>query len=143
MTLTLASLTVRLLAGKASDRWGRKPVLRISTFAIVAAMLIISFATTKMMLFAAIILYGLAQGTTSPTLLAWTTDLSHQEFRGRGIASLYIFMEMGIGVGAFLSGWIFHNQSANFAQAFWVCSGLSLLAFTLLITRLNKFSFAS
>ncbi|MBI3483054.1 MAG: MFS transporter, partial [Bacteroidetes bacterium] len=83
-------------------------------------------------------LYGLAQGSTSPTLLAWATDLSHDEHRGRGIASLYISMELGIGLGAFISGWVYANSPANFLLCFAICSALSLIAFVYLLTKMRQ-----
>ncbi len=131
--LTVASLIIRLIGGKASDRFGRKPVLRISSLTIAVAMLIIAFADSRLMLLAGVSLYGLGQGATSPTLLAWATDLSNPEHKGRGIASLYIFMELGIGIGAFLSGYIYANNAGNFFTTFVVCSVLAMIAFLYLI----------
>jgi MFS family permease len=135
MLLTVASLVIRLLGGKASDHWGRRPVLRISTVVIVTAMIIVALADSRMTLFVGVFLYGLAQGATSPTLLAWATDLSHEQFRGRGIATLYIFMEMGIGLGAFVSGLLYGNDSANFFLTFMVCSVLAGIAFLVLVIQ--------
>jgi MFS family permease len=78
-------------------------------------------------------IYGIGQGMTSPTLLAWATDLSNVNFKGRGISSLYIFMEAGIGIGAFASGWIYGNNADNFLITFVISMLLSLLAFLYLI----------
>ena len=126
---TVASFIVRLLGGRASDRWGRQAVLRVSSLIIVTAMLVIAFADSRLQLIAGIALYGLGHGATSPTLLAWATDLSDTRFKGRGLASLYIFMELGIGLGALISGFIYDNQSSNFFITFMVCSSLAALAF--------------
>ncbi|MBK5278390.1 MAG: MFS transporter [Bacteroidia bacterium] len=131
--LTVASLLVRLLAGKASDRYGRVEVLRISTFFMAISMLVIGLASTPQMLIVGVSLYGFAQGASSPTLLAWATDLSHDRFKGRGIASLYIFMELGIGLGAISSGWIYGNQTDNFFITFLISGLLSAIAFAYLI----------
>ena len=132
---TIASLVVRLAGGKVSDHFGRVPVLRVSVFFIVIAMIIIGFAKDQWWVIAGIVLYGFAQGTTSPTLLAWATDLSDEHHKGRGVASLYIFMEMGIGMGAFLSGWFYANNNANFFFAFMVSASLAALAFVFLAAR--------
>jgi MFS family permease len=129
---TVASLLVRLIGGKASDRWGRKPVLQVSTFTIAIGMLIVAFAESKLQLIIGVTVYGLGQGATSPTLLAWATDLSDTNFKGRGIASLYIFMELGIGLGAIASGLLFSNESSNFLLTFVVCSSLAAASFTYL-----------
>ncbi len=126
---TVASLLVRLVAGKSSDIYGRVPMLKFSTALVTLGMLVIGFADSKTMLIVGVCIYGLAQGSTSPTLLAWATDLSSDEHKGRGIASLYIFMELGIGLGAFASGWIFANDHANFLIPFAISACLSALAF--------------
>lgn len=131
--LTVASLLVRLLGGKASDMYGRRAVLRISTAVMVVAMMIIAFSTTSLHLIVGVSVYGFAQGVTSPTLLAWATDLSPVNRKGRGVASLYIFMEFGIGMGAFLSGMIYANQTDRFDNTFLVCCSLAATACLFLI----------
>ena len=80
-----------------------------------------------------VIVYRAGQGATSPTLLAWATDLSPAEQKGRGIATLYISMELGIGTGAFVSGLVYSNHADNFAITFGVCSVLAFFSFLYLI----------
>lgn len=133
--LTVASLLVRLLAGKASDIYGRVPVLKVTVSLIIISMIVIGMAETNLVLIIGVSIYGLAQGATSPTLLAWATDLSSDEHRGRGIASLYISMEMGIGLGAFISGFVYGNSHENFIICFGVSSVLSMIAVIFLFVR--------
>jgi MFS family permease len=133
--LTVSSLLVRLLAGKASDRYGRVPVLVVSMIAMVLAMFVIGSANSPMQLIVGVSIYGLAQGTTSPTLLAWATDLSDDRFRGRGLASLYIFMEMGIGLGALLSGLVYANDASKFFMVFSLSGMLGALALLFLFLQ--------
>lgn len=132
---TIASLLVRLVAGKASDVMGRATVIKYSTAFMTLGMMWIGFADTKTMLILGVFFYGLAQGATSPTLLAWATDLSDPEHKGRGVASLYIFMEFGIGMGAFASGLIYRNDTSMFFTTFLISGVLSGLAFLYLWTR--------
>lgn len=131
---TIATLLVRLLAGRASDRYGRIPVLVVSTMLIMVAMMVVAISETPAMLTAGIFLYGLGQGGVSPTLLAWATDLSETTHRGRAIASLYIFMELGIGVGAYISGWLF-GASPDFFVPLITGSVLSGIAFIILLLK--------
>ncbi len=133
--LTVASLVIRLLAGKASDRYGRVPVLRVSVPLMIISMVTIGSATNQLQLIIGACLYGLAQGSTSPTLLAWATDLCNENHRGRGIAFFYIFMEMGIGLGAFISAWIYGNDPAQFLITFSVCASLCGVAFIYLVLK--------
>jgi MFS family permease len=136
--LTIASLAVRLIGGKASDVWGRKPVLRVALFVIAVGMIIIGTAETRLQLIVGIIIYGCAQGTASPTLMAWATDLSDEHHKGKGVASLYMSMEFGIGVGAFGSGLIFANDVTHFFITFLTASVLSGIGFTYLLIHRNK-----
>jgi len=138
--LTVASLLVRLVAGKASDIYGRVPVLKVSVSLIIVSMVVIGLAETSLMLMVGVSMYGLGQGSTSPTLLAWATDLSHDQHRGRGIASLYISMEMGIGLGALISGSVYGNSPANFFMCFAICSILAVTALIYLFLRHEPFS---
>jgi MFS family permease len=131
--LTVASLAVRLLAGKASDYYGRVSVLRVSTFFLVISLVVIGAGKEAWHMMLGISLYGIGQGMTSPTLLAWATDLSDKNFKGRGISSLYIFMEAGIGLGAFVSGWMYGNDPVNFFITFLVCTVLSAGSFLYLV----------
>jgi MFS family permease len=136
--LTIASLAVRLIGGKASDIWGRKPVLRVALFVIAVGMIIVGTAETRLQLIIGIVIYGCAQGTASPTLMAWATDLSDEQHKGRGVASLYMSMEFGIGMGAFVSGLIFGNEASNFFITFLTASLLSAIAFMYLIFHRNS-----
>jgi MFS family permease len=133
--MTVASLVIRLVGGKASDRWGRQPVLQVCSVFIFISMLIIGFSETVLQLSIGVALYGLAQGATSPTLLAWATDLSDHRFKGRGVASVYIFMEFGIGLGAFASGLIYGNNPTHFILAFGICGALAAIGFLYLLTK--------
>jgi MFS family permease len=48
--LTIFSLSIRLIAGKASDKYGRKKVVILSTLIIAAAMLVLALSTTPVCL---------------------------------------------------------------------------------------------
>src|SRR5690606_37859295 len=130
---THSSLLDRLLAGRVSDLYGRRNVLVVSVGQLVIAMIVISLGQTPRDLIIGISLYELSHVMTSPTLLAWATDLSDPEHKGRGVASLYIFMELGIGVGAFVSGILFNIEPENFGLPFIACIVLSLAAFVVLL----------
>lgn len=126
---TLASLVVRLLAGRASDTYGRVPVLRASTLLMAVALGMLTLVGQSVPLFlGSAVLFGLATGLNSPTLYAWTIDLSHPERRGRAVATMYIALEAGIGLGALLAGWLFGNQLARLPYVHGLSTALTLLA---------------
>lgn len=126
---TVASLFVRVFAGKVSDRYGRVKVLRISSLFYVAAMLAAALAQGPALFFASAALLGLGIGILSPTVLAWTVDLSNDQNRGRALATMYIALEVGIGLGAWASGTLYANQTANFPLAFGLAAVLAATSF--------------
>ena len=136
--MTLASLLMRFIGGKASDRWGRAVVLRICALITTAAMMVIGTSGNALQLTIGMCLYGLAYGATSPTLIAWASDLSDPRFMGRGLASLYIAMEFAIGSGALTSGWIFGDDTSQFFKIFSICTMLAVLAFFYLLVVRSK-----
>ena len=133
----LSSLIIRVLAGKASDKYGRVIVLKYAAIAIVIADLMVAYTTTQPMLIASSIVFGIAIGMNTPTIYAWTIDLSMDKARGKGIATMYIALEIGIGLGAFISGYIYANDIENLRFAFFTCAGLALTGFLFLNFGLN------
>lgn len=130
---TLSSLGIRLLAGKTSDRYGRIPVMRAASATLVFAMALIAFSESKSALLGSGILFGCAVGMYSPTTAAWVVDLSLDQFRGRALATMYIALEAGIGIGALVSGFLFANNPNNFSLVFLTSAGIAGLAFLFLI----------
>lgn len=130
---TISSLGIRLLAGRTSDRFGRIPVLRVASAIMILAMLTIAFAESKNGLLFSGVLFGSAVGMYSPTVTAWVIDLSLDHYRGRALATMYIALEAGIGIGAIVSGYLFANQPENFDLVFLTAAGFAFMAFILLL----------
>lgn len=130
---TLSSLIVRLFAGHVSDRFGREPVLFISGTLFIIALLIIAFSTTLWMFVAGGIVFGLASGVNTPTLFAWTIDRCRPENRGRAMSTTFIGLELGIMVGALISGFTFANDPENFPLTFIVPAVSCALALIFLV----------
>ena len=129
---TVSSLLVRLLAGRASDRFGRVRVLRWSAGILALSLALLTFLATPTSFLLAALVFGIGTGLNSPTLYAWTVDLSHPAHRGRAVATMYIALEVGIGLGALLAGWIFDNQVARLPYV----HGMSLAAVLLAVAYL-------
>ncbi|MEQ9164717.1 MAG: MFS transporter [Fulvivirga sp.] len=135
-----ASLVVRIFAGKISDKFGREPVLKLAAALYAIGMLTVGFADNITMFFTGAVIYGLAVGMNSPTLFAWTADLSDEKNRGKAMATTFIALEAGIMLGAILSGWTFSNNPENFPITFGMGAGLAVFALIYLISRRKKIS---
>jgi len=125
---TLASLAIRFLAGKVSDRYGRRPVLQVASGFVTLAMILLAYSQTVTTFLLSAVVFGVSMGMYSPTAQAWTVDLSHAGNRGRALATMYIALEAGIGLGAFLSAKVYDNHPEQFRTTFLVTALFSALS---------------
>jgi MFS family permease len=125
---TFSSLIVRLVAGRVSDKRGRVYVLKWSSLAMAASMFLTAWAYDFTTFMLAAIVYGFSWGLHTPTLQAWAVDLVSDEARGRGLATMYIALEAGIGIGAYISQALYQNDIAKIDTPFYLSGALSLVA---------------
>lgn len=125
---TFSSLFIRSVIGKSSDKYGRVFVLKWSSLAMVVAMLLIATAHSFWTFVLAAVVYGISWGMNTPTLQAWAVDLSPHATRGRGLATMYIALEAGIGLGAFISQEIYHNDFTKISLPFYACAILAFIS---------------
>ena len=109
MVFTISSLMIRFIAGKVSDQYGRKPILKISLTLLCVALIWIGTAQNIIGFYIGAIIYGIATGMLSPAISAWTIDLSDDDKRGLSVATMYIALEAGIGFGALFAGMFFKD----------------------------------
>ena len=129
----MASLVARVVGGKLSDLFGRKIVVMVGTLLVATGSCVTGFSTDPTMYFIGGVIFGAGYGTTSPALFAWVADLAPKEKIGRGMSTLFISLEVGIGMGALLSGIFYHSDASRFPAIFGGAAILSFLAFLYLL----------
>lgn len=132
---TASSIVVRLVGSRASDRYGRVPVLRYSTAVLALALALLTFWPTPAGFLTAAVVMGIGYGFNSPALFAWTVDRSHSERRGRAVATMYVALEVGIGLGAVLAGWVFDNRAERLPWVHALSLGATLMALGYLLRQ--------
>jgi MFS family permease len=138
MVLTLASLLVRFVAGKVSDRKGRVNVIVAGLVILFIALLVLGITESVSGLLGGAVLYGVATGILSPAINAWTIDLSLAEHRGKAMATMYIALEAGIGLGALIAGWVYHDIIVRIPWILIAAGTFSLFALVYLGLRNRK-----
>jgi MFS family permease len=135
---TISSLIVRIIAGRLSDIYGRLVILMAGCAIYGFTMIMIGVNTELWVFYLGAFIFGIGAGLTSPTIFAWTIDLADERHRGRALATMFIAMEAGIGLGGVVAGYSYNNNPENFVISFSI-SGI--LAFTallyLIIYRMN------
>lgn len=106
---TLASIGIRFISGKVSDRFGRIKVMLVGLAIILLSLLLLGNGESISGLIIGACVYGIGTGILSPALNAWTIDLSLPQYRGKAMATMYIALEIGIGGGALLAGYIYRD----------------------------------
>ena len=125
---TIASLVVRFTFSKSSDKYGRIPVLIISAILMVISMFMFALVDSVWVFVVASVIFGFSWGFNTPTLMAWTVDLSHENYRGRALATTYIALEAGIGIGAVFAGYLYKGKVENMAISYYLSAFLAFVA---------------
>lgn len=132
---TSSSLLARLVLGKLTDRFSRISILKFTSLGIAASLFLMQFATSKWVFIVVALFYGITWALNTPTLIAWTVDISDPENRGRALATTYLALEIGIGLGAFITGYLYAHHTIPMDGIIWLSSFLSLIAFLFLIWK--------
>ncbi|WP_242528021.1 MFS transporter [Allomuricauda sp. CAU 1633] len=140
IVFTISSLLVRVVAGKLSDRYGRTKVIVVGLILLILAQLWIGIYNNPTGLMVGAGIYGLAMGVATPAIYAWTIDLSLPGQKGKAMATMYIALEAGIGLGALFSGWYYQESVARIPHAFYGSAVLVLLGVGYLYFRKRKTS---
>ena len=130
--MLLMSIVTRMFAGRASDKWGRVLILKAGALLLATGMFLAGISETKEMFIAAAIITGISAGVNSPTVFAWTIDLSSDKSRGPAMSTMFIALELGIIFSSYFANFMYQNDPSMFMPTFWVGSGMSLVAFAFL-----------
>lgn len=126
-SFTVFTILSRATAGRISDRYGRVVVIKTSIVFLVISLIFMGHATSVTLLLLAAGALGFSSGIAAPAVFAWVIDVSPEGRRGRYMATVFIALEVGIGFGALFSAWIYDNNPAFFARAYYATAALTLI----------------
>lgn len=138
MVFTISSMMVRFFAGKISDQKGRVLVIKLGLVLLIIALVFLASIDAKIGLILGGLMYGISTGILSPALNAWTIDFSKPDERGKAMATMYIAMEAGIGLGALCAGWYFQDYLDRIPMVIYVSAFICLLGTIYMLKFKNK-----
>jgi DHA1 family tetracycline resistance protein-like MFS transporter len=117
VTLLLASYSAAQFVtapiwGRASDRWGRKPILIVSLAGTVASYVWLAFADDLAHLFWARILAGVMAGSLSAAF-AYVADITDETSRSRGMGMIGAAFGLGFIAGPAIGGFLAGGDPSN------------------------------
>ncbi|MES2588205.1 MAG: MFS transporter [Bacteroidota bacterium] len=130
MFYVVSTMIVRLFTGRLSDIIGRRETLIFGMILLIASMIIVGLSRDVIMYSIGSVVFGLATGISSPTLFAWTADLSHIQRRGVGAGTMFIALEFGIMLGSFSTTFFYENTLNSVFPTFCAgafCASLALI----------------
>ncbi len=133
----LTTIFVRLFLSSLSDKIGRRKTLLIGITFLVASMFIVGAAKDIETYTLGSIIFGIATGISSPTLFAWTADLSHPKRRGVGAGTMFIALEAGIFLGSILTLFTYNNEFSSIFYSFLSGAVVAIFAFSYLVWHLK------
>jgi MFS transporter, DHA1 family, tetracycline resistance protein len=120
--------------GRLSDRYGRRPILLVSVFGTFLGFLLLGFANTLWMLFAARIIDGITGGNLS-VAQAYISDVTDAQNRAKGLGLIGAAFGVGFIIGPVTGGLL--SQYGYNVPAF-VAAGLSFINFILIYVWLPE-----
>lgn len=133
-----STIFVRFFLSGLSDKIGRRKTLVIGMSILLISVLMLMSSTEWKMFTTAAIVFGIATGITSPTLFAWTADLSPTSRRGVGAGTLFIALELGIMFGASSTLFTYNNTLESIPVVLSVAAINLTLCIVYLIWHINN-----
>jgi len=129
------SLLMRPIAGFLSDKLGRYPALIAANVCIGISMIGLPFSEKEAFFWLMAVFYGLGAGLNGPVAFALAADDAKPERVGRSISTVYLFLELGVGIGALVSGSIYKDTLESAYFNFYLAGALVFLSAVFLALR--------
>jgi MFS family permease len=126
---TVYAITVligRSFTGIISDRRGRTFVIMPGLILAALGLLTLAFAQSTSAFLLSAFIYGLAFAAIQPSIMALVVDRAPRERRGAAMGTFSMAMDLGIGTGSFL--WGFIADKAGFEKMYLASAGVAAFA---------------
>jgi MFS family permease len=118
----LGIISSRFAIGKALDRNGPRSIIIICLSMLIIGFPLLSLWQNQAGFYTAALILGFGNGVVFPTFQTMTNNMVPASRRGAASSTLFISVDIGMGLGMILAGII--SQYFSIATAFLVCSGI-------------------
>ena len=129
----LGIISARFTTGKSLDRKGPRRIIIICLSLLIFGFPLLALWQRQTGFYIAAVILGFGNGVVFPTFQTMINNMVPAARRGAASSTLFIFVDLGMGLGMILAGTI--SQYSSIAAAFLVCSGIcaaGLLLFVLI-----------
>ncbi|MEG5041580.1 MULTISPECIES: MFS transporter [unclassified Microcoleus] len=135
-TAAIASFAIRLLTGRASDKYGRGLFISGGLICYAVSMLLLYFANNSSAFLIAALVEGCAGGTVLPMMVTLMSDRCEPYERGRLFSLCIGGFDLGIAVAGPTLGFV--AEQVGYRNMFGFAAGLAGLALLVFITQSSK-----
>ncbi|MBE9162184.1 MULTISPECIES: MFS transporter [Microcoleaceae] len=135
-TGAVASFGVRLLTGRASDKYGRGLFISAGLICYSVSMLLLYFANNSNAFLLAALFEGVAGGTVMPMMVTLMSDRCEPQERGRLFSLCIGGFDLGIALAGPILG--FAAEQVGYRNMFGLAAAVSVLAFLIFVTLSSK-----
>jgi len=132
----ISSFSVRLITGRASDRYGRGLFVTISLVFYTASMLLLWAANSPSSFLIAAVIQGAGGGTLIPMIAALMADRAMPSERGKIFGICMVGFDIGIAIAGPVLGLV--AQYVGYRHIFGFASALTFLAIIIFLTQSSK-----
>ncbi|MFM2063416.1 MAG: hypothetical protein RLZZ507_3086 [Cyanobacteriota bacterium] len=132
----IASFSIRLFAGKASDKYGRGLFVTFSLIAYTLAMVFIWQANSALIFLIGAVIEGAASGTAIPMISAMMTDRALPHERGRIFGVSLMGFDVGLSIAGPVVGFV--AEQIGYRSTFGFATGLTVLAVLIFVTQSSQ-----
>ncbi len=111
----IPTILIRLFYGRFFENVKRELAMIIACCFLLLSILLLLYTNNISCFISSALIFGIATGISSPTLFAWTADLSPKNRRGVGAGTVFIALELGVMIGS-ASTLLFYNGSSDSIQ---------------------------
>ena len=135
-TAAIASFSMRVVTGRASDKYGRGLFISGGLICYILSMLLLYFANNSGAFLISALVEGCAGGTVMPMMVTLMSDRCEPHERGRLFSLCIGGFDLGIAIAGPTLGFV--AEQVGYRNMFGLASGLACLALLIFITQSSK-----
>jgi MFS family permease len=132
------TILIRLFYGRFFENVKRELTMIIACCFLLLSILLLLHTNNIFCFISSALIFGIATGISSPTLFAWTADLSPKNRRGVGAGTVFIALELGVMIGSASTLLFYNGSSASIQNSLLVGITLVISALIYLSYRLKS-----
>ncbi len=136
----IPTILVRLFYGRMFEHVKREISMFIACCFLLLSIILLIDTNGIVSFICSALIFGIATGISSPTLFAWTADLSPKNRRGIGAGTVFIALELGVMIGSASTLVFYYDTPQSINHSLFVGIALVLTAMCYLFIRIRKIS---